>query len=150
MIQDYEQELTVDGGHDLDGFAAGTAYGARPYDRMAAGGDDGVGEKLAAYMQIVGADTDLLTSLAVALVTDTDGAGGSAVVLCTKTFLAAALLVANGVQFVGYADPLVAMKRYLTARLVVVGTTPTADSYCKVWFEKGDDRVPHNSGLTID
>lgn len=144
MLLDYDQELTLAGGHVVD-FAAGSEYGSRPYDLMAAGQDPAVGERLAAFYQVKVATINTLTSLTIAIVNDTDGAGGSEVVVASKSVLQAALLVANGVVRIGDIDPAQIALRYLTLKLTVVGSTPTTGQL-SAFLVKGDDQAPQNVG----
>jgi len=148
MIQDYEQELTVAGGHNTN-FAAGSEYGTKPYDKKGSH-DANTGEPIHAFMQILGADVDNLTSLKIDIVDSTTGAsGGTETVVGSRTFLLADLTQAAGVRRIDILNPGLAARRYLAAKLTVAGTTPTAGALCKVWLAKATDVAPQNAGVNI-
>ncbi len=142
MIGDDELELTTKGGQAV----TGDAYGTRPYDQKGAM-MPGVGEMLHVLMKVT-EDFDNLDDLDVSVVNDTNGAGGSEVVLVTKNFLAAALVVSAGVQRVGVISPGLAALRYMTAKLGVNGTDPAAGKIV-VWLQPGEVATPHNNGASI-
>lgn len=147
MIRDYEMELTVDGGHDVSDIGNNaTVYGSRPYDLKAAGVNVALGEPLTFLGQVLTADVDTATSIAFTLVTDTDGAGGTAVALHEPVVKAIAdLQVADGVFYIATLPPGTAVKRYLTARMVSVGD-PGGTGTIKLWIVKGSDALPYNAG----
>jgi len=149
MIFDYEQELTVANGHDIAAIGNNaTVYGSRPYDLKAAGVNANIGG-LTLMFQILGADVTTATSIAIGLVTDTDGAGTGAVTLLSRVYAIAALTVAAGVQEVGLIpSPGVAFKRYLTAQFIAVGD-PAGAAFCKVWIKRGLYQLPQNTGVNI-
>jgi hypothetical protein len=148
MITDYTQELTASAGHPID-FAAGSEYGSKPYDLKAAGQDPAVGEPLQVFMQVVDADVDNLDSLTVAVVSDTDGAGTSEVVVLSKSYALAALTTALGVRRVGVIPAGVITKQYLTAKLTTVGAGTATQGKVKVWLAKASDVSPQNNGANI-
>lgn len=154
MLLDHEQFLTVDGGHVVD-FAAGSQYGAKPYDLKAAGSglyngnDPAVGEPLDVWARVT-ENFNNLTDLVVDLGHDSDGAGtGWASVLpAAKTITLANLTTAVGIQRVGTVLPGVITKRYLTPKLTVSGSTPTTGKI-DVWFTKATHGAPANKGVTL-
>lgn len=154
MIKDFDQELTLAGGHDL-AFATGDEYGSRPYDKgLAAAGvnDPAVGEPLHVMCELVESfiETNAVT---VALVADTDGAGAGEVVLASRVFADGELDEATEetVYRVGTVSPGdigATAKRYLTAKISTNGTTPTT-GLMKVWLQKGTDVTPANAANSL-
>ena len=148
MILDYEQELTLAGGHDTD-FAAGTEYGSKPYDQKAAA-DAAVGEPIHAYMQVLVADVNQAATIQIDIVaSDTGASGGNEVVLCTRTFANANLTVAEGVRRVGICVPGKTPYRYLAAKITTAVGTADGGSLTKVWLGKASDHAPQNDGVNI-
>jgi hypothetical protein len=144
MILDYEHELTTKDGQDV----VATAYGTKVYDLKAAD-KVGIGDPLSLFFKVVDADFDALTSLAIALKGDTDGAGTSEVELLTATYALAALTRALGVRRVGTVSPgAVAGKRYLRVKFTVTGANPTTGAIV-AWIAKGNDYAPGNVALTV-
>jgi hypothetical protein len=142
MIIDYEQELTTAGGQAV----TANGYGTKNYDQK--GPVDGaLGAPLHAFMQVVGANFNNLTSLDIAIVGDDDGAGTNEVVILTKNFLLAALTTALGVRRLGILPP-GTRKKFLREKHTVTGTAPTTGKIV-VWFSKGDDVAPANQAFTL-
>ncbi len=156
MIEDLEQELTANPGNGSTSGGQGqaftaTGYGSRPYDLgpIVAGAipnDLAIGQPLQ-FLYKFTENYNNMTSLVIDVLNDTDGAGGSAVVLATSgTILLANATIAAGVKRLGaYALPQVINKRYITARVTITGTAPTLGKIA-VWFQKGTDVVPVNAG----
>jgi hypothetical protein len=145
MILDYEQELTTRNGGEI--FTAANVYGDRPYDLMAAGIDAAVGEPLYALYKVDDVNVDALTSLAISIVNDTDGAGAGEVTMVSRSVNLADLTVAAGVQYIGAIRPGLCALRYLTAKGAVTGSDPTVGKI-KVWLTKDKDAIPANAGFT--
>lgn len=144
MLMDYGLELTTDEGQDI----TASAYGTKTIDQKAAR-DPGAGEPMALFMEVVDNNFATLTSLDVALVGDTDGAGTSEVTYVTRNFLTAALTTALGPRRVGNLSPgLAAAKRYLRAKLTVNGSNNSAGAI-KVWLGPASDAAPFNAANTL-
>jgi len=150
MILDLEMELSAAGGQLFNATDTNSEYGSRPYDMQATGRDPAIGVPLDVFFQVVGADSDVGTSYVIAVVADTDGAGGSEAVVLSATYLAAVLTTALGVRRLGTINPgqVTSTLRYLTAKVTTNGTTPTA-GLLKIWLQKATDSVPANAANII-
>jgi hypothetical protein len=143
MILDFEEELSTLAGQLFNAADGNAEYGSLAFDlwggktSIAAGRDLAVGEPVMAVFRVITADNDVGTSYDLQIVNDTDGAGGSEVVMATKTVLAAAL-TQNSLHYVGPITPGQCALRYLTAKVITHGSTPTTGPL-KVWLVKGAD-----------
>lgn len=135
MLLDLENELTTKGGQLFNAADGASEYGDKTFDAKAAN-DLAIGEPLHVMCRVEGANSDVGTSLAIALVGDTDGAGTSEVTLVTKTVLQAALLE-NSVFHIGIVPPGVS-KRYLRAKVTTAGAPATVGKLV-IWLAKGSD-----------
>jgi hypothetical protein len=148
MILDYEMELTAAGGQLFNAADGLSEYGAKPYDLKAtAPGDPAHGEPLDVFAQVDDANSDVGTSLDIALVNDTDGAGGSEITtgMPSITVPRAALLVGTPHR-VGRVSPGLCTKRYLTPKVTTHGDPATVGKL-KIWLQKAADGVPANAGF---
>jgi hypothetical protein len=143
-INDRECMLTAEAG---DSFTTGTTYGAKFFDMGAAGVDAARGEPLEAFIQVITVTETVTTSIAIALIADTDGAGGSAAeLLDTGVVLTAAattyLTVARGVQSLGIVRPnmITATLRYLSLRVIASGGVYVI----RAWITKATNSQPQN------
>lgn len=152
MLHDFELELTEDGGLNMAGKTLDVAYyGDKPLDlRATSGVDVAVGSPIKAYYQVLNADMDDITSANIDVITDTDGAGTSAVTLLTKTVLLASLTTALGVRPMGTIEPGLITHRYLTARVTMTGgSSPENACKIKVFLHTDDLQAPANNGRVI-
>lgn len=148
MIHDYEQELTTAGGQLFDAADTASEYGTKPFDMKAAGIDPAVGEKLQLAFRLVDADSDVGTSLQFDVVESTTGAaGGTEVVVGTKTVAVAGLTTAAGNFYIGIDQGQIS-KRYLALKVTTAGSAATAGKI-SAWLVKGSDAIPKNAGITV-
>jgi len=154
MLIDKELELTTRTGATkaLSGqaFTVGTAYGSAPVNLQALGMDVAIGEPLDCFVQVT-VLSDIGTSIAVALVADTDGAGGSAVALLdtgvdTTGHGVTNWTVTKGTRLLGRVAPgkITALLKYLTLRVIIVGSGGVS---LKAWLQKASDATPANVGF---
>lgn len=157
VIEDIEQELTANPGYGNasgvrgQAFTAGTSYGSRPYDlgplfSGAIPNDPAVGNPLQ-FLYVFTENYNNMTSLVINILNDTDGAGTSPTTIATSgTISLAAAVTSQPVKRLGSpVSPQVITKRYLTAQVVITGTTPTTGKIA-VWFQNGTDVIPVNAG----
>lgn len=143
-INDRECQLTAEAG---DSFTTGTTYGSKFFDMGAAGVDAARGEPLECFVQVMTVTETVTTSIAIALIADTDGAGGSAAeLLDTGVVLTAAattyLTTARGVQSLGIVRPnmIASTLRYLSLRVIASGGVYVL----RAWLAKAANSNPQN------
>jgi hypothetical protein len=142
VLEDAALELTANPTAG-EAFTA-TGYGANPYDLGAAGVDPAVGEPLQVLYEITEAFDGDVTTVEIALVNDTDGAGTSAVDVLTTGDIAVASAVAGGPLLLGIVAPKAITKQFLTTKCTL-DDTATAGKV-RMWLQKGAHTVPVNAG----
>lgn len=134
MILDFEHELTTADGQLFDANDTATKYGTIPYDLGKTSPEDpAISGDMDLWVKVHEDDVNNVTSLGISLVTDTDGAGTSAVaVIPEKTILLASL--SEGTRhYIGTMKKFQTMKRYLTLAVKTNGT-PATEGKLKAWL----------------
>lgn len=144
MINDYELYFTPAAGQLFNATDGNSEYGEKNVDQKAARYvTDGEGD-WAVFYKVVDANSNVGTSLAIALVEDDDGAGTNEVVLLTATVLVANLTTALGVRRLGNI-PATSAKKVFRAKVTTAGAAATAGKVA-IWIGKNRDSVPANAG----
>lgn len=147
MITDYDLYFTPAAGQLFNAADNTAEYGSKVVplgDSLAQGAQDvAVETDIVGMFRVVDANSNVGTSLEIAIVADDDGAGTNEITLCTRTVLVAALTTALGVRTIGKI-PRAAAKKNLRAKVTTHGAAATA-GLIAVWLQVGKDAVPANA-----
>lgn len=147
-VQDYEQYFTKYDGQLFNAADGVAEYGDKAYDQKAAR-DAAIGAgPIDFWYQVVDANSNVGTSLDIAVVQDDDGAGTNEAALVTKTVLVANLTTAKGVQRIGRIYPGQLTKRQMRAKVTSHGAAATAGKI-RVWFTVGSEAMRANAAGTL-
>ena len=154
MLLDQELYLTPVAGQLFDPTTGLTEYGSVPLDLMSVGINVMKGEPIDVFGIVKTADVNNITSYAIDIVIDDDGAGTNEVSALKGgaiTKALAALQVEDGVFKIGTLDPSItigAANRYLTAKVTQTGSDPTT-GLLAIFLQKGVHDTPQNDALIV-